>query len=186
MISSNPFLFTCFLMTLISMCHAVTLTYKIAAQERACFYTDSQVINEKFAFYFAVIDQIHIHLIFLTHKCINNPFLPSRFNQGDNLILIGKFFHQLVNQYTVVQKHVKVTTSFHQKVHTFYYIHPSIHPFKFHLKEVGEYAFCFSNSMSTFSQKIVDFDIRFKNPTSFSSNTTPPFNSIHIIVQSMK
>lgn len=33
---------------------AVTLTYKMAPHERACFYTDSKTVNEKFGFYFSV------------------------------------------------------------------------------------------------------------------------------------
>lgn len=33
---------------------ATALTYKLAANERACFYTDTKKDDEKIAFYFAV------------------------------------------------------------------------------------------------------------------------------------
>ncbi|KAK6465072.1 emp24/gp25L/p24 family/GOLD-domain-containing protein [Scheffersomyces coipomensis] len=35
--------------------------------------------------------------------------------------------------------------------------------FVFNAQEVGEYEFCFSNGMSTFAEKVVDFEIKFEN-----------------------
>ncbi|KAK6204366.1 emp24/gp25L/p24 family/GOLD-domain-containing protein [Scheffersomyces amazonensis] len=35
--------------------------------------------------------------------------------------------------------------------------------FIFTAKDVGEYEFCFSNGMSTFAEKVVDFEIKFEN-----------------------
>jgi hypothetical protein len=46
----------------------------------------------------------------------------------------------------------------------------------FPAKEVGEYAFCFSNSMSTFSEKVIDFDISAEHEVKtegFTQNNLP-------------
>ena len=38
----------------------------------------------------------------------------------------------------------------------------------FTAKETGEYMFCFNNEMSTFSEKMVDFEIAVRRPLLFS------------------
>lgn len=37
--------------------------------------------------------------------------------------------------------------------------------FVFTVNELGEYSFCFSNDMSTFAEKMVDFEIAVRNST---------------------
>lgn len=39
--------------------------------------------------------------------------------------------------------------------------------FVFTVNELGEYSFCFSNDMSTFAEKMVDFEIAVWNPNFF-------------------
>jgi hypothetical protein len=42
------------LVTTFSLASATALTYKVAAHEKACFFTDATSKNSKIAFYFAV------------------------------------------------------------------------------------------------------------------------------------
>ena len=46
--------FACGLLALVSEASATALTYKLTANEKACFYTNTQNKGEKIAFYFAV------------------------------------------------------------------------------------------------------------------------------------
>ena len=43
--------------------------------------------------------------------------------------------------------------------------------FVFTATTLGEYRFCFDNTVSTFSDKIVDFEITVRTPTAFSAPT---------------
>jgi hypothetical protein len=58
---------------LVGSCLATTLTYKVGAHERACFFTQVQMEGEKVAFYFAV------------------PFYNNRFKQEETLMLTMKY-----------------------------------------------------------------------------------------------
>ncbi|KAG5999840.1 hypothetical protein E4U54_001652 [Claviceps lovelessii] len=92
-----------------------SLTYKLEANEKACFYVDTKTDNEKVSFYFAVQSGGSFDVDYLV--------------QGPNnkIILQGEKERQADYVFTAQQ--------------------------------AGEYSFCFNNEMSTFADKLVDFDI---------------------------
>ncbi|KAF9283521.1 hypothetical protein BGZ68_005308 [Mortierella alpina] len=107
------------LYTLILLSHyrveATALTYNVAAHEKACFYTWTDVPKKKIAFYFAVQSggafDIDVDVKDPKGKQILNL---QKERQGD---------------------------------------------YVFTANEAGEYSFCFSNDMSTFAEKKLDFEI---------------------------
>ncbi|KAF9203520.1 hypothetical protein BGZ49_006322 [Haplosporangium sp. Z 27] len=94
---------------------ATALTYNVAAHERACFYTWSDIPKKKLAFYFAV----QSGGAFDIDVEVKDP-------HGKKLLNLEK---ERQGDYV------------------------------FTANEVGEYSFCFSNDMSTFAEKVVDFEI---------------------------
>ncbi|KAI8362182.1 emp24/gp25L/p24 family/GOLD-domain-containing protein [Mortierella sp. GBAus27b] len=98
---------------------ATSLTYKVVAHERACFYAWADVPKKKLAFYFAVQSggsfDIDVEVKSPSEKLL---LTLEKERQGDYI---------------------------------------------FTANEVGEYSFCFSNDMSTFADKTVDFEISVEN-----------------------
>ncbi|KAJ3293164.1 hypothetical protein HK104_004697 [Borealophlyctis nickersoniae] len=94
---------------------AVTLTYRMAPHERACFHAAAKEAGEKVAFYFAV-------------------------QSGGSFDI----------DYDVTDPNSAIILQGHKERQG---------DFVFTAKMAGEYTFCFSNVMSTFAEKYVDFDI---------------------------
>ncbi|CAG8621420.1 12670_t:CDS:2 [Funneliformis caledonium] len=96
-----------------------SLTYNVAAHERACFYVWADKPGEKVSFYFAVQSGGSFDIDYLVTDPRNKMILSGeRERQGD---------------------------------------------YVFTANLVGEYSFCFANDMSTFAEKLVDFEISIEN-----------------------
>ncbi|OJJ48936.1 hypothetical protein ASPZODRAFT_129270 [Penicilliopsis zonata CBS 506.65] len=107
------------LATFVSSVAATALTYKLEANEKACFYTNVEQKNTKVAFYFAVQSGGSFDVDYAV-------LAP-----GDKIVLDGKKERQ--------------------------------GDFVFTAQSTGEYKFCFDNEMSTFAEKMVDFEISVEN-----------------------
>ncbi|THC92271.1 hypothetical protein EYZ11_008253 [Aspergillus tanneri] len=107
------------LATLVSSATATALTYRLGANEKACFYTYISELNTKVAFYFAVQSGGSFDVDY------------SVVGPGDKVILDGTKERQ--------------------------------GDFVFTAQSIGEYRFCFNNEMSTFAEKMVDFEIAIEN-----------------------
>jgi len=94
---------------------ATALTYKLAANEKHCFYTSIEKKAIKVAFYFAVQAGGAFDVDYL----VKGP--------NDEIVLDG--------------------------------IKERQGDFVFTANELGEYQFCFSNEMSSFAEKMIDFEI---------------------------
>jgi hypothetical protein len=71
------------LVTTISLASATALTYKVAAHEKACFFTDATSKNSKIAFYFAVCLVARLAASRLFHRRVDPttrrlPWCPGR------------------------------------------------------------------------------------------------------------
>nr|CAG8470486.1 493_t:CDS:2 [Entrophospora candida] len=98
---------------------ATSLTYAVAAHEKACFYAWIDKPGEKIAFYFAVQTGGSFDIDYLVTDPKGKTILNGeKERQGD---------------------------------------------FIFTANYVGEYSFCFANDMSTFAEKLVDFEITVEN-----------------------
>ncbi|RPB03556.1 hypothetical protein L873DRAFT_1800656 [Choiromyces venosus 120613-1] len=98
---------------------ATALTYKLAPNERQCFYSTADKKGSKVAFYFAVQSGGSFDVDYKVTGPNEKIILDgSKERQGD---------------------------------------------FVFTANEPGEYSFCFSNDMSTFAEKMVDFEIAVEN-----------------------
>ncbi|KAH8888724.1 hypothetical protein GQ53DRAFT_748631 [Thozetella sp. PMI_491] len=98
---------------------ATALTYRLGANEKACFYTGTKNKAEKIAFYFAVQSGGSFDIDYEVTGPNSKVILEGeKERQGD---------------------------------------------FVFTANEIGEYKFCFNNDMSTFAEKIVDFEIAVEN-----------------------
>ncbi|KAJ9616968.1 hypothetical protein H2200_000688 [Cladophialophora chaetospira] len=99
----------------VSSVYGTALTYKLSANEKACFFTDVQRQGAKVAFYFAVQSggsfDIDYEVVGPNDKKIMNG---EKERQGD---------------------------------------------FVFTAQTAGEYRVCFNNEMSTFADKMVDFEV---------------------------
>ncbi|KAK9318446.1 emp24/gp25L/p24 family/GOLD-domain-containing protein [Lipomyces starkeyi] len=99
--------------------YATALTYSVAANERACFYSQVNEPGVKVAFYFAVQSGGSFDIDYsVTSPSLRVILDGEKERQGD---------------------------------------------FVFTANEVGEYRFCFLNEMSTFAEKLVDFEIAVEN-----------------------
>ncbi|KAL1970799.1 hypothetical protein VTN77DRAFT_2633 [Rasamsonia byssochlamydoides] len=107
------------LATIIPSVTATALTYKLDANEKACFYAQVEQQNSKVAFYFAVQSGGSFDVDY------------SVVGPGEKVILDGTKERQ--------------------------------GDFVFTAQSVGEYRFCFNNEMSTFAEKMVDFEIAVEN-----------------------
>ncbi|KAJ6185453.1 hypothetical protein N7519_006754 [Penicillium mononematosum] len=103
------------LASLVSSVTATALTYKLDANEKACFFTNVEQSNAKVAFYFAVQSGGSFDVDY----SVSAP--------GGKIVLDGTKERQ--------------------------------GDFVFTAQSVGEYTFCFNNEMSTFAEKMVDFEI---------------------------
>lgn len=125
-------LFAC----LVSFARAVTLTYKMAPHERACFYTVATKLNEKIAFYFAV------------RSCrSDSPVCWDFFHLHSTQVQAGGHFDI---DWEVVSPNGNIVLQGDKERQGDYV---------FAAREIGEYSFCFSNSMSSFADKMIDFDV---------------------------
>jgi len=98
---------------------ATALTYKLAANEKACFFSYVSQQNSKLAFYFAVQSGGSFDVDYQ----VVGP--------GDRIIMEGTKERQ--------------------------------GDFVFTAQSVGEYRVCFNNEMSTFAEKMVDFELAVEN-----------------------
>ncbi|KAJ5280322.1 hypothetical protein N7478_005694 [Penicillium angulare] len=107
------------LASLASTVSATALTYRLEANEKACFYTEVDQTNAKVAFYFAVQSGGSFDVDY------------SILAPGDKIIAAEEKQRQ--------------------------------GDFVFTAQSTGEYKFCFNNEMSTFAEKMVDFEIAVEN-----------------------
>ncbi|GLB01878.1 hypothetical protein AtubIFM57258_000288 [Aspergillus tubingensis] len=107
------------LATFVSSVAATALTYRLEANEKACFYNYVDQRNVKLAFYFAVQSGGSFDIDY------------SVVGPGEKVVLDGTKERQ--------------------------------GDFVFTAQSIGEYRFCFNNDMSTFAEKIVDFEIAVEN-----------------------
>ncbi|CAI7589014.1 unnamed protein product [Penicillium crustosum] len=107
------------LASLVSSVTATALTYRLEANEKACFFTNVDQNNAKVAFYFAVQSGGSFDVDY----SVTAP--------GGKIVLDGTKERQ--------------------------------GDFVFTAQSVGEYTFCFNNEMSTFAEKMVDFEIAVEN-----------------------
>lgn len=117
------------------------LTYKLLAHERACYFADVEVKGAKVAFYFAVRTLPHVD------KLLKKSGLTQCKVQSGGSFDVD---------YSVVGPNEKVILDGTKERQGDYV---------FTANEVGEYRFCFNNEMSTFAEKMVDFEIAACLPT---------------------
>ncbi|KAI8363657.1 emp24/gp25L/p24 family/GOLD-domain-containing protein [Mortierella sp. GBAus27b] len=111
---------TLFSLTLLTKpADATSLTYKVMAHEKACFYTWVDVPRKKVAFYFAVQSGGSFDIDVDVKDPNEKSILELQKERQGDYIFTGN--------------------------------------------EVGEYSFCFSNDMSTFAEKTIDFEISVEN-----------------------
>lgn len=132
------------LASLVSSVSATALTYRLEANEKACFYTNVEQANAKVAFYFAVSTVCFAQLI--AHRC-HSVFAMSVSNSVHGQVQSGGSFDVDFAVTAPGEKVVLDGTKERQG------------DFVFTAQSVGEYSFCFNNEMSTFAEKMVDFEI---------------------------
>lgn len=120
---------------LVSQVAATALTYKLAPNEKQCFYTFADKKYSKVAFYFAVSWQSFHDLLSVR---------PS------NWIIQVQSGGSFDVDYKVTGPNEKVILEGAKERQG---------DFVFTVNEIGDYSFCFSNDMSTFAEKMVDFEI---------------------------
>ena len=126
---------------LTSFTYATALTYKLAPNERECFYTWVNQKDAKIAFYFAV---------------------QSGGSFDSKWFLIGICFVEHLGILTRLAVDYKVTGPGNEPGKDRVILEGEKErqgDFVFTATSGGEYRFCFDNSVSTFSDKIVDFEI---------------------------
>jgi hypothetical protein len=127
-------LLTCGLVASISsLASATALTYKLLANEKACFYTYVEQKGAKIAFYFAVS-------ISSWDSYRTDRWLSVQVQSGGSFDV----------DYEVLGPNQKVILDGQKERQG---------DFVFTATESGEYRFCFNNEMSTFAEKFVDFEI---------------------------
>ncbi|OZJ01838.1 hypothetical protein BZG36_05296 [Bifiguratus adelaidae] len=129
---------------LLPRAQATALTYNVAAHERACFYTWSDVPGKKIAFYFAVQSGGSFDIDYE----VKDP--------KDRIVISGEKERQ--------------------------------GDFVFTANFVGEYSFCFANDMSTFAEKLVDFEITLEHemrPSDLRSMENQPPESLSSMEESL-
>lgn len=113
--------FTGLLACFFSHVSATALTYKLIANEKACFFSNVEQQGAKIAFYFAVQSGGSFDVDY------------SVMGPDGKVIMENSKERQLDSVFTA--------------------------------KATGEYSFCFNNEMSTFAEKMVDFEIAVENET---------------------
>lgn len=132
---------------------ATALTYKLSPNEKACFYTYVDNQPAKVAFYFAVCDKLfndpsaRVQFIdaFELRSRAQCPQAPA--NVSNSQVQSGGSFDV---DYSVVGPNDKIILDGAKERQADYVFTANI---------VGEYRFCFNNEMSTFAEKLVDFEI---------------------------
>lgn len=125
---------------LVTQVATTALTYKIAPNEVQCFYTYADKQYSKVAFYFAVSSPfLLIHIIIRS-----NSVACLKVQSGGSFDVDYKVTGP--NQKTILEGSRERQGDF-----------------VFTVNELGEYSFCFSNDMSTFAEKMVDFEIAVRN-----------------------
>lgn len=110
-----PTLITSTLLAFLPLVTSTALTYKLAANEKACFYAWVDKEGAKVAFYFAVQSGGSFDVDYSVYGPNDKPIMEgTKERQAD---------------------------------------------FVFTAERTGEYRFCFNNEMSTFAEKLVDFEI---------------------------
>lgn len=132
-----------FLSLLVTQVVATALTYKLAPNEKQCFYTFADKKYSKIAFYFAVSPHCSYHLHI-------SPFLTLILVTGQ--VQSGGSFDV---DYKVTGPNDKIILEGTKERQG---------DFVFTVNEIGDYSFCFSNDMSTFAEKMVDFEIAVWRP----------------------
>ncbi|KAI9854617.1 MAG: hypothetical protein M1824_000259 [Vezdaea acicularis] len=114
-----PTLITSTLLAFLPLVTSTALTYKLAANEKACFYAWVDKEGAKVAFYFAVQSGGSFDVDYSVYGPNDKPIMEgTKERQAD---------------------------------------------FVFTAERTGEYRFCFNNEMSTFAEKLVDFEIAVEN-----------------------
>ncbi|KAG5921027.1 hypothetical protein E4U42_006001 [Claviceps africana] len=112
---------------------ATSLAYRLAAHEKACFFTETKADNEKVSFYFAVQAGGSFDIDYIIEGPNNKVIMQGeKERQGD---------------------------------------------FVFTAQQAGEYSFCFMNDMSTFVEKLVDFEIAVENEVRMAKLPSKPGTS---------
>lgn len=128
------------LATLVSTVSATALTYKVEASERACFYTNVDQMNSKIAFYFAVFPLLQNNDTNHESRIMNLSTNKSKVQSGGSFDI----------DFSVVGPGEKIILEETKERQG---------DFVFTAQTIGEYRFCFNNEMSTFAEKLVDFEI---------------------------
>ncbi|GAB7350981.1 hypothetical protein MBLNU459_g1478t1 [Dothideomycetes sp. NU459] len=113
-----------FLGLLSSFASATALTYKLAPNDKECFFAFIEQKQAKVAFYFAVQSGGSFDIDYSVHG-------PTAEPGKEKVILDGEKERQ--------------------------------GDYVFTANEIGEYRFCFDNSISTFADKMIDFEIAVEN-----------------------
>ena len=142
----------------ISGVYSTALTYKLGASEKACFFAFVQRQDAKVAFYFAV--RLHdsraaVDLLILIYVQVQSG---------------GSFDVD----YTVVGPNEKKILAGEKERQG---------DFVFTAQTAGEYRFCFNNEMSTFADKMVDFEIAVRSSRRAIHNVTVSDNTTHLQVE---
>lgn len=134
---------------LLPLVSATALTYKLTPNEKACFFSYVDEKGAKLAFYFAVT--------------FPHPRPPSSHTRP-KIYKVQWLMHTLYQvqsggsfdvDYSVIGPGDKIIMSSEKERQG---------DFVFTAKETGEYRFCFDNDMSTFAEKLVDFEIAVWSP----------------------
>jgi len=119
-----------------SLVSATALTYKLAANEKTCFFADVANKNAKVAFYFAVMPPLPI-----PHPHTHGPQVQS-----------GGSFDV---DYTVHSPSDRIVLDGQREKQGDFVFTATEAP--------GAYSFCFDNNMSALSDKLIDFEITVEN-----------------------
>jgi len=134
----------------LSLASATALTYKLAPNEKACFFANVEQKGAKIAFYFAVSFQLLYSYARIAACC--NPVLICI---GISQVQSGGSFDV---DYTVTGPGGRIIMEDTKERQL-----DSV----FTAKEEGEHRFCFNNEMSTFAEKMVDFEIAVRSAPLF-------------------
>jgi hypothetical protein len=125
----------------IRLSNAAALTYNVQASEKPCFFTWADKPGKKIGFYFAVSN---IRMWMMKLYSSSHLFATTKVQQGGSFDI----------DYAVTGPDgVSILSGEHERQGDYV----------FTANKVGEYAFCFSNDMSTWSDKLIDFEILLEN-----------------------
>jgi len=139
MLSSLPRL-TVFLAYASSLVSATALTYRLAANEKTCFYADVAQQGAKVAFYFAVRSLLHTYRLSAT-----GTDTAQKVQSGGSFDI----------DYTVHSPTDRIVLDGQREKQGDFVFTATEAP--------GAYSFCFDNNMSALSDKLIDFEITIEN-----------------------